>query len=74
MASIKDSPCMNCEYHGCGAYHDECPEYLEYSTQIRTINHNRRTKKINTWRNGYEKCDFGKKSKYKSKVIKSHKK
>jgi hypothetical protein len=23
-------PCGNCPKKGCGAYHDECPEYQEY--------------------------------------------
>ncbi len=25
-----ESPCKDCQNKGCGAYHDECPEYQEY--------------------------------------------
>ena len=28
-----DNPCKNCPRQGCGAYHDECPEYLKWKRE-----------------------------------------
>ena len=28
-----DNPCKNCPRQGCGAYHDECPEYLKWKAK-----------------------------------------
>lgn len=27
-------PCKTCERKGCGTYHDECPEYLEFRAKV----------------------------------------
>lgn len=28
-----DNPCKNCPRQGCGAYHDECTEYLKWKAK-----------------------------------------
>lgn len=27
---MKETPCLKCEKSGCGKYHDECEEYLDF--------------------------------------------
>lgn len=27
-------PCKDCERKGCGAYHDQCPEFREYRARV----------------------------------------
>ena len=32
---MRKSPCTDCTQKGCGAYHDQCHEYLEWSKEMR---------------------------------------
>jgi len=34
---LKKSPCVNCPKKGCGVYHAECKDYLEYSNYNREL-------------------------------------
>lgn len=29
-----DSPCMHCPDKGCGAYHNQCPDYLKWRKEL----------------------------------------
>ena len=38
-------PCKNCEKKGCGSYHDNCKEYLEFVQWRKFVNENSRKEK-----------------------------
>lgn len=31
----RPSPCMRCERKGCGAYHEQCKDYIEFRDKCR---------------------------------------
>lgn len=33
---MRVSPCKSCDRKGCGSYHDECKEYLEWKEECKT--------------------------------------
>ena len=39
---MKTAPCKDCPKKGCGAYHDECPEYQEFRKERNRINEEKR--------------------------------
>lgn len=39
------APCKNCTRKGCGAYHDKCPEYMEFRKNQAEIS-NKRIEKL----------------------------
>ena len=39
------APCMDCPNKGCGAYHNECPEYLSWKNELDTKNEKIRNQK-----------------------------
>ena len=55
MAYNRQPPCLGCERLGCGSYHDECEKYLEYINGRKDFNDKKRSEKINTWQNAYER-------------------
>ena len=40
-------PCKDCEKKGCGDYHSQCQEYLEYKKWKGETNGKRKTNKFN---------------------------
>ena len=30
-----DAPCLKCERKGCGPYHDQCPEFIEFKKAVK---------------------------------------
>lgn len=35
---MKTAPCKDCPRKGCGAYHDECPDYQEFRKERDKLN------------------------------------
>lgn len=46
---MRTAPCKNCEKKGCGAYHDICPEYVQWKGErIQTSRSMKKEKKVNS--------------------------
>lgn len=31
------APCVDCPRKGCGAYHDQCPEFQQYKADVKRV-------------------------------------
>ena len=70
MEYIKKSPCLTCDRKGCGAYHDECEKYLDYSEERNELNHKKMISKRNEWQGAREKSNAKRPKQHTAKALK----
>ena len=68
-----NTPCRNCEYKGCGSYHDRCSVYLKFKEERKNMGE-RKHENDGIDRIIRENIGRMKRTKNGHKVIKSHKK